>query len=106
MSRTRKKLQLYREGTRTPDPSRLVETKPRRKKEKRYEPVSFALAPAESTWVDEITTILRDSGRESASRSLVVREAILSLQQLLDGKDATDIYRYFSEQELRRAQKR
>jgi hypothetical protein len=48
-----------------------------------YRVVAMSLYTAEAEWVDYITRTLQQAGNPKANRSLVIREAILRLQEEL-----------------------
>ena len=54
-------------------------------------------------WVDQTTAGLKRAGNSKANRSLVVREAILRLQESRKDKEPRDILVDFSEHEARRS---
>lgn len=65
-------------GVRAPRPASLLEPLPARPG---YRVVAVSLYTPELEWVDRATALLRSAGHTKASRSLVVREAILRLQE-------------------------
>ena len=73
-------------------------------KNKRYQVVTVSLYNSEATEADRITEILRGAGWSKASRSLVMREALLCLFEALEGKDNEEMFRYFMNRQAKRAQ--
>ena len=71
---------------------------------KRYQVVTVSLDNSEATEADRITEILRRAGWSRASRSLVMREALLRLFEDLEGKDPEELFRYFMNRQAKRAQ--
>jgi len=63
---------------RAPKPASLLERPARRPG---YRVVAVSLYAPEADWVDHLTHLLRIAGHAKASRSLVVREAILRLKE-------------------------
>ena len=100
---TRKKTRLVARATetrRTPQPARLEEAA---RKKRGYRVVAVSLYTPESEWIDYITHALQRAGNPKATRSLVVREAILELQEELKDKAPLEISRHFLERQARRA---
>ncbi len=64
---------------------------------------AYSLYPAQIQWIEDIADKLRKGGNPNANRSLVVREAILRLQEQLKGKTAQDIFRDFNTRQEKRA---
>ncbi len=89
-----------RQTLRTPNPSRLLEAEV---KKKSYKIVAVSLYTPEAEWVDEATNTLRKAGNPKANRSLVVREAILRLQEALKDKKPEDVLKDFTIHESRRS---
>jgi hypothetical protein len=85
---------------RVPEPKRLKDD---RAQKKGYRVVAVSLYTPESDWVDHITQTLQRSGNPKASRSLVIREAILELQEELGEKDPRAISQHFLERQAKRA---
>ena len=86
--------------TRVPTPARLVETDRRQKRE--YRIVAVSLYKPESDWIDHLTQMLQRVGIPKANRSLVVREAILRLQEELKEKSPEEIRNNFIESQAKR----
>src|SRR3954454_9506993 len=84
---------------RLPKPERL--TDPAISK-KGYRIVAVSLYTPESEWIDHITRVLQRAGITKANRSLVVREAILELQEELKEKDPQEASRHFMERHVKR----
>lgn len=89
-----------KQTVRTPQPARLIETERRRRDVK---VMAYSLYPAQIDWVERIAITLRNAGDPAANRSLVVREAILRLQEEFDGKSANDILDDLHARQKRRA---
>lgn len=70
---------------------------------KRYRVVAITLHDAEVHEADRCADILQRAGWPRANRSLVVREALLRLQEDLAGSDDERVFRYFVERYARRA---
>ena len=60
-----------------------------------YRRVTVVLYVSEAIEADRIVEILRDGGLPKANRSLVLREALLRLQQDLEGMQPAEVFRYF-----------
>src|SRR5215469_5098420 len=71
-------------------------------KPKGHRVVALSLYTPEADCIDEIALLLQRSGNPKANRSLVVREAILRLQEDLREKDASDILRDFIGRQAKR----
>jgi hypothetical protein len=98
-----KKAQLtarVKQTIRTPQPERLVETDRRRREVKA---MAYSLYPAQIEWVEQLASNLRKAGDPSMNRSLVVREAILRLQEELQGKAPDVILDDFHARQKKRA---
>ncbi len=68
-----------------------------------YRVIAVSLYDGEATAADRITDILRRCGWPKANRSLVIREALLRLEEELSEKSPEDIFRYFVDRYARRA---
>ena len=90
-----------RQTVRSPEPSRLREA-PRGKPG--YRVVAVSLYTPEAEWIDQLTRALQLAGNTKANRSLVVREAILRLQEELAAKGPGEILSDFTTRQARRAQ--
>lgn len=78
---------------------------PQGKKDKRppgYKVLGISIYEKESVWIDRITELLRTAGKPRANRSMVIREAILRLQQEIQSETPQDVLRYFNERESAR----
>jgi hypothetical protein len=84
---------------RFPEPKRLADSTSRKRG---YRIVAVSLYTPESEWIDHITRVLQNAGIAKANRSLVVREAILELQEELKEKDPQEVSRHFMERHVRR----
>ena len=87
---------------RSPEPSRLRDVG--RTTRPGYRVVAFSLYSPEADWVDQVTRALKLAGNAKANRSLVVREAILRLQDELREKSPGEILSDFTTRQARRAQ--
>ena len=70
---------------------------------RRYRVIAVSLYDGEATAADRITDILRRGGWPKANRSLVIREALLRLEEELSAKSPEEIFRYFVDRYARRA---
>ena len=66
--------------------------------------MAYSLYPAQIDWVEQLATNLRKAGKAEANRSLIVREAIIRMQEELDGKNAQEILRDFNARQEKRGQ--
>lgn len=71
--------------------------------ERPYRILAVSLYTTEAEAADRLTDILRRGGWPKANRSLVIREALLRLEEDLAGKPAEEIFRYFTDRHARRA---
>ena len=76
-----------------PNPDRLTGNE-----KQGYRVVPASLYTLEANWVDEITETLKSAGNPKANRSMVIREAIHSLQELLQTKTPDEVLQYFIDQ--------
>jgi len=67
-----------------------------------YRVVTVSLYEHEAAEADRLTDVLRRAGWPKANRSLIVREAVLLLEQDLAGKDDEGVFRYFVDRYARR----
>jgi hypothetical protein len=67
-----------------------------------YRIVAVSLYRAEVNEADRCTDALKRAGWPKANRSLVVREALMLLQETLAGQDDERVFRYFVERHARR----
>ena len=65
--------------------------------------MAISLYEDEAAVADRLTDILRGGGWPKANRSLVVREALILLQEQLAELAAEDVYRYFANRQAKRA---
>jgi hypothetical protein len=86
---------------RSPEPARIRDTG---RTKTGYRVVAFSLYSPEADWVDQVTKALQLAGNAKANRSLVVREAILRLQDELKEKSPTEILADFTTRQAKRAQ--
>lgn len=71
--------------------------------ERPYRILAVSLYTTEAEAADRLTAILRRGGWPKANRSLVIREALLRLEEDLAGRPAEEIFRYFTDRHARRA---
>lgn len=90
-----------RETVRAPQAQALAED---RGDPKGYRVVAVSLYLPEANWIDHATRSLQVAGNPKANRSLVVREAILRLQESLDGKSPAEILADFTSRQAKRQQ--
>jgi len=64
--------------------------------------VGVSLYEHETDAADRVADVLQRAGWPKANRSLIVREALLLLEQELAGKDDEAVFRYFIERYARR----
>ncbi len=64
--------------------------------------VAVSLHKQEASEADRLTEVLKRAGWPKANRSLIIREALLLLDQILAGKDDESVCRYFIERAARR----
>jgi dienelactone hydrolase len=88
-----------RETVRFPAPNRLEAD---RVKPKGYRVVAVSLYTPEADWIDKTAANLQKAGNPKANRSLVVREAILRLQEEVAAKEPVRMLKDFSEHQARR----
>jgi hypothetical protein len=72
-------------------------------KSRRYRILAVSLPAKEAAEADRLAEILKRAGWPRASRSLVVREALLRLSEDVAGKESEDIFRYFLDRYAKRA---
>ena len=90
-----------RQAVRSPEPARLRDAPPAKPG---YRVVAISLYTPEADWIDQLTRALQLAGNAKANRSLVVREAILRLQEELATKGPGEILMDFATRQARRAQ--
>ena len=101
-SKRSKLLERVEQTRRAPQPARILEAEPQKPK-KGFKPVTIVLYTPELRWADELTLLLQRAGIAKANRSLVIREAVLRLQEDLDGKSKEDVLRFFLERQAQRS---
>ena len=89
-----------KETVRVPVPRRLEAD---RVKPKGYRVVAVSLYTPEADWIDKTATALQKAGNPKANRSLVVREAILRLQEEIEPKDPSTMLQDFSDRQAKRS---
>lgn len=97
-------IERAKQNARKPRPPRLLEPEAPRKKVKGYKVVAVSLYTPEFEWVEQTTAALKRAGNPKANRSLVVREAILRLQESLIEKAPQDILTDFAERQSKRTE--
>ncbi len=75
-----------------PNPKRLTSDE---HEKKGYRIVPASLYTPEANWIDEITDALKRAGNPKANRSMVIREAIYTLQEELSEKSPDEMLLYF-----------
>jgi hypothetical protein len=68
----------------------------------RYRIIAASLRSNDIAAADRIVEALRDEGWPHANRSLVIREAVLALAEILENQSPEQIFRYFIEHRGRR----
>ena len=97
-----KKSRLIERATATarkPEPTKLLEAE---QQKRGYRVVAVSLYTPEAEWIDHTSKTLQLAGNPKANRSLVIREAILRLQEDLKGKNPEQTLRYFTERQAKR----
>ena len=69
---------------------------------RRYRIIAASLRPEDIAAADRIVDALRDEGWPHANRSLVLREAVAALTELLRGRSSEEVFRHFIERRGRR----
>jgi hypothetical protein len=104
MAAKNKKADLVASATgsvRTPAPERVAQDRVRKKG---YRVVAVSLYDPEAEWIDHATAVLRQAGNAKANRSLVVREAVLRLQEEVSGKSPEQLIQDFTQRQAKRTQ--
>ena len=97
-----KKARLVASATasvRTPAPERVAQDQARKKG---YRIVAVSLYQPEAEWIDRTTAALRQAGNPKANRSLVVREAVLRLQEEVREKTPDELVQDFTQRQAKR----
>lgn len=68
-----------------------------------YRVVAISLYDDEAAAADRLTAILQRGGWPKANRSLVMREALVKLEEELAGMSAEDVFHYFANRLAKRA---
>jgi hypothetical protein len=68
----------------------------------RYRIIAASLRPEDIAAADHLVEALRDEGWPHANRSLVIREAVMALADILKNQPPDQIFRYFIEHRGRR----
>ena len=106
MAAKNKKARLVAAATaspRTPTPERLGDDRAG-KKRNAWRVVAVSLYNPEADWIDRTTATLRQAGNAKANRSLVVREAILRLQEEVEHKSPQELIHDFTQRQAKRVQ--
>ena len=74
-------------------------------RQKSYKVVAISMYVSDAAEADRLTEILRRAGWPKANRSLVLREALLELQEDLAGKSDEQIFQFFLDRFKARASK-
>ena len=69
---------------------------------RRYRVIAASLRPEDIAAADRIVDSLRDEGWPNANRSLVIREALAALADVLQDRPPEEIFRHFIERRGRR----
>lgn len=99
-TKKQKLLKRAKETVRQPKPSRAAQ--PGREK-KGYRVVAVSLYTNQASWIDFIASEIRKGGNSKANRSFVVQEAIMRLQEALDGKSAEQVTADINDSHRRRS---
>jgi len=87
---------------RTPKTGALLAAAPERRS---YRVVAVSLYTPEADWIDQATRALQAAGNPKASRSLVVREAVLRLQDALARLSPQQLLEDFTREQARRGRR-
>ena len=68
-----------------------------------YRVIAISLYDDEAAAADRLTEILQRGGWPKANRSLVMREALIRLEEELAGLSAEDVFHYFANRLAKRA---
>jgi len=68
-----------------------------------YRVIAISLYDDEAAAADRLTEILQRGGWPKANRSLVMREALIRLEEELAGLSAEDVFHYFASRLAKRA---
>ena len=68
-----------------------------------YRVIAISLYDDEAAAADRLTSILQRGGWPKANRSLVMREALIRLEEELAGMSAKDVFRHFANRLAKRA---
>ena len=69
---------------------------------RRYRIVAASLRPEDIAAADRIVSALRDEGWPHANRSLVIREALGALAEVLKDRPSEEVFRHFIDRRGRR----
>jgi hypothetical protein len=90
------------ETVRLPSPNRLEAD---RVKPKGYRIVAVSLYTPEADFIDQVAANLQRLGNPKANRSLVVREAILRLQEEVESKNGDQLLKDFNDHQAKRVRR-
>lgn len=85
-------LERARATARRPVATRLTDNE---NQKQGYRIVPVSLYSKEADWLDEIAAHLKNAGNPKANRSMVVREAIYTLQEALNTKNPDEVLLHF-----------
>jgi hypothetical protein len=70
---------------------------------KTYRVVAISLYDDEATAADRLADVLRRGGWPKANRSLIMREALIRLEEELAGMSIEEVFHYFANRQAKRA---
>ena len=70
---------------------------------KSYRVVAISLYDDEAAAADRLADILRRGGWPKANRSLIMREALIRLEEELAGMSVEEVFQYFANRQAKRA---
>jgi hypothetical protein len=85
------------------DDGRCVQTMTSKQSAKSYRVIAISMYDDEVAAADRVTDILRRGGWPKANRSLVMREALIRLEEELAGLSAEELFQYFASRQAKRA---
>ena len=91
-SKKRRLLEKAQQTAPRPNPKRLTGDG---HEKKGYRIVPASLYTPEANWIDEIADMLKRAGNPKANRSMVIREAIYTLQDELKEKSPDQVLQFF-----------
>jgi hypothetical protein len=99
MASKRQLIQRARETVRQPKPREALQAETGKKG---YRIVAVSLYTPEAQWIEETTKAIKKAGSPKANRSLLVREAILRLQDALKGMNPGEMLQDITEHQRKR----